>query len=57
MKKTIIAIAIILSSGIAALSFNKKSEVKNVEIQVNQNDFAVKHTNYGNFKADISNAD
>lgn len=57
MKKTIIAVAIILSSGIAALSFNKKTEVKNVETKVNQIDFTAKQSNYGNFKADISNAD
>ena len=57
MKKTIIAVAIILSSGIAALSFNKKAEVKSVETKVNQTDFTAKHSDYGNFKADISNAD
>lgn len=57
MKKTIIAVAIILSSGIAALSFNKKTEVKSAEIKVNQSDFAAKQSDYGNFKADISNAD
>ena len=57
MKKTIIAVAIILSSGIAALSFNKKAEIKNAEIKVNQTDFTAKQSNYGNFKADISNAD
>lgn len=57
MKKTIIAIAIILSSGIAALSFNKKNEVKTVVTKVNQADFTSKHSDYGNFKDNISNAD
>lgn len=57
MKKTLIALAIILSSGIAALSFNKKAEVKSVEIKINQATFTSKHSDYGNFKNNISNAD
>jgi len=57
MKKIFIAVAIVLSTGIAALSFNKKAEVKSAEIKVNQADFSSKHSDYGNFKANISNAD
>lgn len=59
MKKGIIALAIIFSSGIAAfaLTLNKKAEASNVEIKVNQADFSAKQSGYGNFKNNISNAD
>lgn len=58
MKKFFIVTAIVLSSGIAAVSFSRNTEVKNPEIKLEQTRFTSKAMQgYGGFKSNIANAD
>ena len=55
MKKAIIVLAIILTSGITALSLNKKVETKTAQVKIDKVSLVLK--GYNNFKSDISTAD
>jgi uncharacterized protein YxeA len=60
MKKLVIILGIILTSGIAALALSqdKKTETKTALIKVDRDDLAsVKTQSYGSVKNNISNAD
>jgi hypothetical protein len=61
MKKFIIILGIILTSGIAALALstnNNNTEVKTAEIKNDRKELSnTKGHEFGNFKSDIANAD
>lgn len=56
MKKIIIVLAIVLTSGIAALSINKKPEA-NITEKASKVQFSNNKGYDSNFKSDISTAD
>lgn len=57
MKKAILVLGIILTSGIAAWSLNKKVEPANQTAQVKIERSAIQTSNFGNNKSDIATAD
>jgi hypothetical protein len=60
MKKLVIILGIILTSGIAALalSLDKRSETKTAQVKADKDDLAsVKTQSFGSVKNNISNAD
>jgi len=58
MKKTIIVLAIILTSGIAALglSITKTEDVKIAQVKADRNTI-LKSNEFGKYKSDIASAD